>query len=72
VIRVGNVTFDGALIRLSPNGCASKARARRGGHSPSQRKIVAIEPVGNYAIKIAFDGHNSGLYSWDCLRKLAM
>jgi DUF971 family protein len=28
--------------------------------------------VGNYAIKIVFDdGHDTGLYTWDYLRKLA-
>jgi DUF971 family protein len=30
--------------------------------------IVAIEPVGNYAIRISFsDGHNTGLFSWHTL-----
>ena len=30
--------------------------------------IVAIEPVGNYAIRIRFsDGHDTGLFSWDIL-----
>ena len=30
--------------------------------------IVAIEPVGNYAIRISFsDGHDTGLFSWDTL-----
>lgn len=34
--------------------------------------IVAIEPVGNYAIKLVFsDGHDTGLYSWDYLYALA-
>lgn len=34
--------------------------------------IVAIEPVGNYAVKLVFsDGHDSGLYSWDHLYLLA-
>jgi DUF971 family protein len=33
--------------------------------------IVAIEPVGNYAVKLDFsDGHNTGLYSWDYLYDL--
>ena len=33
--------------------------------------IAAIEPVGNYAIRIVFDdGHNSGFYSWDTLHRL--
>ena len=44
------------------------------GHGPGQRvnpigkenvKIVKVEPVGNYAIKIVFsDGHDTGIYSW--------
>jgi len=34
-------------------------------------KIAALEPVGNYAVRIRFDdGHDSGLYSWDLLLKL--
>jgi len=33
--------------------------------------ISAIEPVGQYAIKLAFDdGHNTGIYSWDYLYQL--
>ncbi len=34
-------------------------------------KITALEPVGNYAVRISFDdGHDSGLYSWEFLLKL--
>ena len=34
--------------------------------------ISAIEPVGNYAIKLVFtDGHDTGLYSWDYLYEMA-
>lgn len=50
------------------------------GHGPGQEKlqagkqevtIAAIEPVGNYAVKLVFsDGHDSGLYSWDYLFEL--
>jgi DUF971 family protein len=33
--------------------------------------IKAVEPVGNYAIRIVFDdGHDSGIYSWSTLREL--
>lgn len=33
--------------------------------------IVAVEPVGNYAIQPVFsDGHDSGIYSWDLLYEL--
>ena len=31
-------------------------------------EIRAVEPVGNYAVQLAFsDGHNTGIYSWDIL-----
>ena len=50
------------------------------GHSADQKKIVAgrrhvridaIEPVGNYAIRIRFDDkHDTGLFSWAYLREL--
>jgi DUF971 family protein len=36
-----------------------------------QVKIEAIEPVGNYAVRLRFDdGHDTGLYSWDYLHEL--
>ena len=50
------------------------------GHAPGQGTlpvgkelvgIKAVEPVGNYAVKLVFDdGHNTGLYSWDYLYEL--
>jgi len=50
------------------------------GHSPAEKIIVtgkqnvsiaAIEPVGNYAVRLVFDdGHNTGLYTWDYLHQL--
>ena len=50
------------------------------GHGPGQEvlqvgkinaEITAIEPVGTYAINLAFaDGHNSGIYSWAYLHEL--
>jgi DUF971 family protein len=50
------------------------------GHGPGQEvlqlgkedvNITAIEPVGNYAVKLVFDdGHDTGLYSWDYLYEL--
>ena len=33
--------------------------------------ITAVEPVGNYAVRLVFDdGHNTGLYSWALLYEL--
>ena len=50
------------------------------GHSPDQRVTVpgkmnvaisAIDPVGNYAVRLTFsDGHNTGIYAWNYLRRL--
>lgn len=47
------------------------------GHGPGQEvlqtgkrevDVVALEPVGNYAVKPTFsDGHDSGIFSWDYL-----
>lgn len=52
------------------------------GHGPGQAvlqvgkksvNISAIEPVGQYAVRLVFDdGHNSGLYSWDLLYELGI
>ena len=50
------------------------------GHAPDQAKlqtdketvnIIAINPVGQYAVKLVFDDkHSSGLYTWDLLYSL--
>lgn len=50
------------------------------GHSPAERKVVpgkrdvqiiAVEPVGNYAVKLVFDDlHDTGIYGWDYLYRL--
>lgn len=50
------------------------------GHGPGEEKlqlgkedveIDSIEPVGNYAVKLAFsDGHDTGIYDWDTLYDL--
>jgi DUF971 family protein len=49
------------------------------GHGPSQRVFVggkrhvgitAIEPVGQYAVRLVFDdGHDSGIFSWEYLHE---
>jgi DUF971 family protein len=51
------------------------------GHHQSEKRLVAgkaqiaitaIEPVGNYAVRLIFsDGHNTGIFSWDVLHRLA-
>lgn len=35
-------------------------------------RILNLEPVGNYALKISFDdGHDSGLFHWNYLKELS-
>ncbi|MEM6462100.1 MAG: DUF971 domain-containing protein [Pseudomonadota bacterium] len=62
-----------ALRVLSPS-------AEVQGHSPEQRVTVpgkrnvaikAVEPVGNYAVRIVFDdGHSTGIFTWVYLHEL--
>ncbi|MBM3536121.1 MAG: DUF971 domain-containing protein [Alphaproteobacteria bacterium] len=50
------------------------------GHAPDQKQIVAgrrhvgilaLEPVGHYAVRIKFDDlHDTGIFSWEYLRHL--
>jgi len=50
------------------------------GHSPDQRvtlggkkdvAIVAVDPVGNYAVRLTFsDGHSTGIFAWPYLRRV--
>lgn len=51
------------------------------GHGPHDRKVVTgketvgvvrAEPIGRYAVRIVFDdGHDTGLFTWDWLARLA-
>ena len=65
------VTLSAELLRVeSPS-------AEVQGHGVGQKStpagkaevtISALEPVGNYAIRISFsDGHDTGLFSWEIL-----
>ena len=50
------------------------------GHSPHQKRIVpgkrevgivAVEPIGHYAVRIRFsDGHDTGIYTWALLHRM--
>jgi len=67
-------TYPAELLRVeSPS-------AEVQGHNPAGKQIVAgrrhvgimaIEPVGNYAVRLRFDDlHETGIYSWSYLRRL--
>ncbi len=50
------------------------------GHSPAERRLVAgkrdvkileVQPVGNYAVRLVFDDlHSTGIFTWDYLFEL--
>ena len=52
------------------------------GHSPTDKQtiagrrhvgILAVEPVGNYAVRIKFDDlHDTGIFSWQYLYELGL
>jgi DUF971 family protein len=82
--RILEITFeDGAHFKLPCEYLrvySPSAEVR--GHGPGQEvlqigkedvNITAIEPVGNYAVRLSFtDGHHTGLYSWDFLYDLGI
>lgn len=67
--------FSAEFLRVHSPSAEVQGHAGEGGTLPVNKQnvsITAIEPVGNYAVKIVFDdGHQSGLFSWDWLRQLA-
>lgn len=69
---------DGKVFRLPAELLRVESpSAEVQGHGPGEKTlvsgrshvgIIAVEPVGNYAIKIVFDDlHDSGIYTWDYL-----
>ena len=80
--RLLEVTFtDGSRLELPFEYLrVHSPSAEVKGHGPGQEVLVlgkenvgitAIEPVGQYAVKLVFDdGHNTGLYTWAYLHEL--
>ena len=76
------VTFDNEVCWSYPAELlrVESPSAEVQGHGAGQKKTVAgrrhvgimsIDPVGNYAIKIAFDDlHDTGIFSWSYLYEL--
>jgi DUF971 family protein len=72
---------DGSRFRLPAEYLRVESpSAEVQGHGPGQKQLVhgraqvgilAVEPVGNYAIRIKFDDlHDTGIYSWSYLYRL--
>ncbi|MGV6871690.1 gamma-butyrobetaine hydroxylase-like domain-containing protein [Pseudochelatococcus sp. B33] len=75
------VTFPDASFQLPAEYLrVSSPSAEVRGHGPGQAvtvsakravAILAIEPVGRYAVRLVFDDmHASGIYTWDYLHEL--
>jgi len=81
--RIVELTFDNGqryklsceYLRVNSPSAEVQGHGGRGKKmviGKEQVNITAIEPVGNYAVKLTFDdGHNTGIYSWETLYKLA-
>ena len=65
------VTLTAELLRVESPSAEVQGHGSGQKTTPAGKAnvtIVAIEPVGNYAIRISFsDGHDTGLFSWDIL-----
>jgi len=82
--RALHVTFDdGAVFKLPAELLrVTSPSAEVQGHSEAQRKtvggkrnvtILAVDPVGNYAVRLTFDDmHNTGIYSWAFLHDVGV
>lgn len=79
VLRVsfaGGVAFDLPAEFLRVESPSAEVQ----GHNPGQKQILggkrdvaitAIEPVGQYAVRLIFDdGHDTGIYSWEYLAEV--
>jgi DUF971 family protein len=72
----GGESFDLAAEYLRVRSPSAEVQ----GHSPSERRTVAgkqdvaileLHPVGNYAVRLAFDDmHSTGIFSWEYLFEL--
>jgi DUF971 family protein len=82
--RILAVTFEtGEMVRLAALDLRRLSPSAEGrGHGPSapprpaasfaDAKIVSLDPVGRYAVRIGFaDGHDTGLFTWAFLHDLA-
>ena len=80
--RALRVTFDDGAVADIPFETlrVESPSAEVQGHAPDQKRtvtgkenvgVVEANPVGRYAVRIVFDdGHDTGIYTWEYLRKL--
>ena len=80
--RTMTVRFDDGVAHALPAEMlrVMSPSAEVKGHAHGQRitvpgkqmvTIAAIEPIGHYAVRLTFDdGHDTGIFSWEYLRRL--
>ena len=70
--NVLTVAFDdGARFELAAEYLRVESPSAEVRNHGGPKTIAALDPVGNYAVRIAFsDGHDTGLYSWAWLHQL--
>lgn len=80
--RILTILFeDGARVEIPAELLRVESpSAEVQGHGPTEKttpagkaavRMVAVDPVGNYAIRLTFDdGHSTGIYGWDLLHDL--
>ena len=67
-------TFAASLLRERARDAASVRTALNDWAVPAapDLRITAVDPIGNYAIRLAFsDGHDRGIFPWPYLADLA-
>lgn len=66
--------LEAEFLRVHSPSAEVQGHGGVGGELPlgkAEVTITGIEPVGHYAVKLSFsDGHDTGLYTWDWLRRL--
>ena len=66
-----NEQFSLPCYYVRQHSPSAENRYSKSGDVAKEVNIIAIEPVGNYAVKLVFDdGHDTGIYSWDKLYQL--
>lgn len=67
-------TFNCEFLRVNSPSAEVQGHGGVGGQIPTGKQdvnIIAIDPVGQYAVKLIFDdGHQSGLFTWAYLYDL--
>lgn len=73
VYKDTNLLLEASFLRATSPSAENKRHAKEPNETRFKKiKITNIEKVGKYALRFIFDdGHNTGIYSWEYLIKIA-